>query len=366
MNHKIIMIVCSRFQLLEAFHLRRKKFSCDNVSVVLYSGQFDPSYCERLKGFFSDVYYIDDSFFTKRKKCVCFFLPGRVLREVGIDSPRSYTDIFFYNPGWLFYTFRKFQACRGINYHWHIIQDAQSNYVIENDNDYGRFIGYNHSIIHRIMKLIDCSFFNIDLKGEFDDEYLWCPELKIIKCDHRIHKIERIDVTEDGYLDEINYIFAFSLKDHIIKDDYIYIDTSYGFFDDLLTARIILDLTAKIKNQSIGFLLHPGGKKEDYIEVDNCVHFIYNTVPWELLCLNGLARDKIIIGTLTSALFLPLIISNSEIPVVYSFINKIDLRNVKIQGCIEVVEQSRVLYERVEKIDRRFRRVQDINDIRFI
>ena len=105
---KYLFIVRTGFQLLQAFHIRRKMITEEKADIILASDRFSDEYRSRLEKYFDKSYYLGNVFPKGIEKYKYFFSPKKALEDRGILSLDDYTDVFFYNPGWVFYYIRKY------------------------------------------------------------------------------------------------------------------------------------------------------------------------------------------------------------------------------------------------------------------
>ena len=351
----LLMIIGTRFQLLEAIQIKKNFYNHDVVDVILNSKQFDYRYEKTIKPYFRNVYRIEDDYFPRKERMFYYVLPQLALLKIGISRPYEYTDVFFWNPGHTYYYVRRYEILKKIQYQWHILQDAQGNYVV--NEGYGIFGNYENNLIGKVTRYLDNKVFNVD-SPKIIDEYLWKPELKLVASKHTVIEVPSIDCTDKKYVRELNEVFGYEKKE--ICDEYVFLDTSHGYLDDEYSMNIIEDLGKRIAPRKITVIPHPGQDISVYDNVKQYINIFENNVPWEIRCMNGEVQNKIIIGCISSALYFPYVLFGDTCEV-YTFAT-----GMNYEKCIipkNIFDSMIILLNRVEKYNRHFHIVKDVDEI---
>lgn len=294
---KYLMLVATKAQLLQAFHIKQKMLGYCHADIVIIGKQFDADYTTRLNRFFDHAWFVANEYFSQKEFIRFMSSPEKALKyKIRDEMELDYTDIFCWNPDYLFYYIRKYEKKKHIKYKWHMLQDAEGNYCISApllsvDFPQRNFIErwyYRYETSCKRIFPVNC-----------DDEFIWKPELRVTHYLHDEVICPPISRDESDYISAINYIFGYNPEP--IAEKYIFIDTYPGYFD-YYTFPVIKGLSDLFGRDNLAVCMHPGVDKSEYGELSEHANFIKNKAPWEVLCINGITKNKKIIGVMTSAL----------------------------------------------------------------
>lgn len=308
--NKYLIIVNSRFQLMEAIHIRREMLepSC-TTTLILVGNQFDHGYVKRLRGSFDSVYIVDEDYFTRKERVCFFFYPAKALLKLGISSLELFTDIFFYNPTRLVYYIRKHELNSGTNYVWHVLQDGLSSYILSPDKEYYESLLYGNTVGQKVIKYVDKIIWGFS--WVVHDEYMWSRRFKMCSCSHPIIEIPPIHLS-DEHISEINNIFDY--HPICIESKYIYLDVGYGYTYDSYANQCLKQAVDCLGN-SMTVIPHPSVDTKQYDFINGKSIIGKNMYPWELVCVNNDLKDKIVIGSFSGALINPILIADATFDV---------------------------------------------------
>ena len=353
------MVICSKAQLLQGFHIRQSMLKDYYVDIVLFGGvQFDKLYAKRLQKFCNHAWFVENNYCTQKEYIKYYLSPRKALKNLINESfEPDYTDIFCWDPGWCFYWLVRNERKSKIKYKWHLIQDGNGNYgtpslKFEHQHD-------ARNMIEVCNRFIECKVLRIFPK-EYDDEYIWKPELRVVPYHHKIVEVPAIDINNKEEISYLNYIFNFDVNNNdILGYKYIFLDTLVQIFYEY-TSQIIRELSEKLGGEKIVVFMHPRSDRDmyndllEYIELKEC------KVPWELFFINKLTRDKVILGTYTSALSMGFACCGDTTDV-YSFVRMFDLEKLESEGwqprnCLP-------MYEKVASFDNHFHIVDSVDEL---
>ncbi len=356
MGKKCLMMIHTRFQLLAAFHIKRKMLDPGvDVDILLIGNQLGYPYAVRLKDFFDRVYIAERDYYSQREQIKYYNRPSKALCKFGIEKPEKYTDVFFYNPGWIYYYLKKFELKSGKNYSWHILLDGNAGYLFSLNSDFFIFHEYGNSVLQRAMCFFDRKMWNRRLFLELD-EYLWSSNMKVCSCEHKLVEVPRIDIYDKNEIGELNYIFNYMPCHDFDNAELIYLDGAFGYgYDEYL--EYWLNNAVCVFGKKMIVVPHPSTDSKYYEKYITRTTFTHNQYPWELICINQNLKEKILIGPFTGALTNPMLISNICLDT-YSFysgikcsVNKWEFYSERYRQLMKKVSLEYPSYHCVETMD---------------
>lgn len=356
---KCLMIICSKAQLLQGFHIRQSMLKECYVDIVLFGEvQFDKGYVERLQKFYNHAWFVENNYCTQKEYIKYYLSPRKALKNL-IDEKfePDYTDVFCWDPGWCWYWLVRNERKERLKYKWHLIQDANGNYFISS-------IAFNHqhnprNIVEKVIDYIESKVLNL-FPMVYDDEYIWKPYLRIVSYNHNIVEVPSINANDVEMVASLNYIFDYNPeKDEVTRDKYLFIDTVPESFYEY-TCRIIIELY-KITGEKISLFIHPRANPKEYEDLSEYVNLMECRVPWEIYYLNRMTNNRVILGVYTSALNMGWITSDDETDI-YSFVSVIDVCDFQEDYTIPLCLP---FYEKVASYDDHFHILNKIEELSF-
>jgi len=177
-------------------------------------------------------------------------------------------------------------------------------------------------------------------KVKSDYIYLYDPEVVVYNSEVEIKKIVSIE-KDEGFVKNINYVFDYNANEEykgkiIFFDKYAEDMPEYlskhkwlahtvlrnaykKHLDEANVYRLqkkVFDLLCEYReDRKIIVKLHPTTKREDvkeYIRREGVEFAKDNSVPWEVVCLNGIVENNIIVSHMTSAFRSKCIVSQKD------------------------------------------------------
>lgn len=310
------LIICSTpYQILTAINMKLSGILSDDCDLLVFNYFKDArSIAESIRhvNIFDDVKVSDTKIFLD--KC----LNGRYQRYFWnfyyISTCRRFTEKYGYLKEYdrVLYSFidpsvvimSKYYSKRNPNVEYVAFEDGLSDY-------------YNSQVV---MKPRWARIFNIsDSVYKRKNIYMYSPNLapspngkyKILKLPSPSESSELIKI--------LNEVFSFPCEECITQ--------RVIYFDQLPHARVganddfnikVSDILFRICKQDVLVKVHP--RRENNIYADKgLLCFPYQSVPFELCCLNMNIEQKIFITNISSACFMPKIIFDEEPTIVFLF-----------------------------------------------
>lgn len=252
---------------------------------------------------FEKVYFSQYSSMKRINKAFILFSPNKLIQDIVGEPLPYYTDIFFWNPTWLFYSYIMHLNTMGREYNLHLYGEALGAYVTD------------HPIEDPLFK---CNFLDSYLEKKYGyrlvknmeyDYYVFAQELISFDSDRNIVSIPKLTQDCIGYL---NRVFSYEEHKNKIKEKFIFMDKYHK--DEMNNENMIISilnrLITSLGSESFAVKAHPRQDKSFYL--DNDIRSIEMDFPWELYCLNNNIDDKIIISYSSSAMYMPYILSDSD------------------------------------------------------
>ena len=307
---RCLMLVKTQMQLLLALQIRKNRLKEQDADIVLIGKTFLNIYKNReLEEIFNSVYFIEDNKLSEIKSWIAFWNPDYWVKCYLQIDPSSYSDIFFWNPTWIYYYLYKYSAVNKQKYCWHLISDAIASYIAEAPEihpRYGRAWNKWMNVLDRYI----WKYGNLD-NAEYDI-YLCKPELAAYTSRHKFIRVPVIDKNDKNYVEKLNRVFGY--QNQRIEQDVIFLDHAYdGDFDKREILSIIKRIGSTVGKDNFIIKKHPREKREIYKEVEDAANILESDVLWELYCLNGMADNKVIIGYYSSSFLLPNILFSNKI-----------------------------------------------------
>ena len=353
---RCLMIVCSKSQLIQAIHIRKTMLTECNVDIVLVTDKFDKAITKRLEEYFDHSWWVKENYYTQKEFIRYAFNPEKALRnKIDKKINLEYTDIFNWDPGWLFYYLVKYENKENTHFKWHLLQDALGNYLVSSVSIFP--IEQSRNVFEKLVRLFETKVLGVFPK-QYDDEYIWKPELKVVQCSHRTVEVPIVDVNDAEYVAKLNYIFDYDpLIDEDLSDEYLFLDTEPELFYQY-TARIIREFSDRIEGKKIALFVHPRYGTELYEDLISYIKIKRGKVPWEMYFINQMTKNKVIFGVYTSALIMGYIACNDATDI-YSFSRLIDVKEVDWW----TVPYCKAIFEKIASYDSHLHLVENVSDI---
>ena len=252
---------------------------------------------------FEKVYFSQYSSLKRINKAFILLSPNKMIQDIVGESLPYYTDIFFWNPTLMFYSYIMYLNTMDRGYNLHSYGEALGAYVTD------------HPIEEPLFKY---NFLNVYLKKRYGyilvenmeyDYYVFGQELVSFNSDRNIVSIPKLTQDCISYL---NKVFNYEDYKNEIKEKFIFMDKYHK--DEMNNENMIISLldrlTSSLGRGSFAVKAHPRQDKSFYL--DNNIKLIEMDFPWELYCLNNNIDDKIIISYSSSAMYMPYILSDSD------------------------------------------------------
>ena len=290
MSKKCVAIVNTSINIILITQLRRKLLPSVEFDLILGGKRTKEAYDSgELDKYFNNVYYYDqDDYGVTLSK---YLSPRNTLKEMLGEEPKEYTDIFFWNPDWLFYNYYRF--LRKNNPKLHLYGDGIGLYMIKPIN----FPMYQGRA-GKLFNAVDKNLFNwYDIDALDFDIYAFRPELICYEDSHKKYTVPQLSSDD---VKEFSKMFAY--KDSPESAKYIFLDCPryFGWVDDSDVAEIISCIRDNTGEGEFLVRRHPSIKPEYYDELN--VRLMDQSIMWELFYMNEDIEDKTIIGTGSGAL----------------------------------------------------------------
>lgn len=255
-----------------------------------------------LQNLFVKVLYFDQ-FADYHWRLNHFFSPTKALKSMfGDDQPQKYTDIYFWNPDWVFYYYYKLCRFSYNKVNWHVYGDAISQFFSEVPEIDSKFSEENWK--GRLLNRMDWLIWGIprgDIHKLKYDFFMFRPE-KFIGIPSRKHiEIPIINGSDKKIVSLYNDIFEFDYKG--IDGKIIYIDTARdGQINNSDIIEKISKLQQKFGEKNVIVKPHPRADMNIYSSLN--VRFLDKDMPCELFFLNGGMTNKVIVCQFSSAVCL--------------------------------------------------------------
>ena len=157
------------------------------------------------------------------------------------------------------------------------------------DNPVVRFV---HNRIYRRNSLYQ----NVDCLRVFDKSLCeWTPD-----CD--IEQIERIDVNDTVFKQNINTVFDYDSLEDSYEEQYIFFEESYfadyGYMEDV---NLVERIAEKVGKENLLIKMHPRNPENRFKEIGYKTN-INTAIPWEVIALNLDLSQKTLITISSSSL----------------------------------------------------------------
>lgn len=354
---RVLMLVCTQIQLMLVLQIRSKMLQNKEVDVILISKKLEAIYANQLlEAIFDKVYYVDDKKLKKWEMIIAFFNPGYAIKKYVSIQQEAYSDIFFWNPNWIYYYLYKYQYISNNFYKWHLISDACGSYVAETPEIRAM---YPPRGLGQLLNFIDVKIWKYGkIEEQKYDIYLWNPEYLVYKPVHKVIAVPCIDIKEKDYILSLNRIFNY---EHLpVEEDIIFLDTaSDGAYDESVLVRIIDEVAQIAGDRRIAIKKHPRDTIEKYGLLRKNVRVIENNFAWELFCLNEGTGAKTIIGYLGSTLVLPYILFGlkQKVYVLNDIIPTSDLYP-------QISQRYDLLLKRIENENDKFKLIYSLDELK--
>lgn len=313
---KNIIFVNSLFQLLSALQIRRAMYPEERFDIVLSDGAYglhEIYLSKSLEDIFDKVYFADvkekyvlDGQWGLKKACKrkinsarLLFFPGKLFEHI-LDAQIEfeYTDVFFWNPDVVFYSFYMESNRRECSIRLHVYQDGVANYYLEApDSDIQggvKLFGIRaaNSFLNRRYGF-DC-IYNMDF-----DHYLFEPAWYVAENEHSLVEIPKLEKNDETY-NILNSIFRMEQIQEI-QEKYIFFDHAYG--KDEIDLDLYFEVIDKITNyvgaENFAIKLHPRTNSKFFDSMN--VHVITDRYPWELYSLKYNLSSKVLITVMSAS-----------------------------------------------------------------
>lgn len=344
-----LVIVNSVFNLMVAIQLRLTYLETDEVDLIISdeTPSFRQLYYRKvLENVFTNVYFAEVKEYqvTKRK----FFSPKYALSEILKESPKSYSDIFFWNPDFIIYNYYKWYKCIRKKVNFHLYGDAMSSYILDapdgNRNE-GMYTGNKKNILNFLDKWLFGYTRIADINYDY---YIFMKEMFLKSTLRNLISIPTIDVNNKFVLELYNSIYEY--KGYYINQKYIYLDTARdGYITDEDVLGILRVLIDYLGRDNIIVKPHPRVDEKIYLQLG--IEIFDRNVPWEIYCMNNQVSDKIVFCSLTSAAVMPYILFGKE----YEIVSVCDM----IPNTHPHLIDLRMIYEAVNRQEHNIKFISD-------
>lgn len=309
---RILFIVHTQFNLLLCMQIKKSMFPNEEAHIILANETLRNVF-ERgeLKRIFQEVYYYKE--YDHRQSLFGFFNPQYEISRIMKRKYIYYTDIFFWNPDWIFYNFYK-ANCLNDKLKWHIYADAIGGYLTDVPDG---FPTYGNSVHSKILMFLDKKIWKcndiLDLKRDY---YISSPEFEqfIPTCEHI--SIPHFDVKDGAFVKLVNQIWGYEHRNY--DEEIIYIDTGRGTVVDNETVNQSINTILSVVDKSnLLVKSHPSVDASVYTEKD--LHFMKKDIPFELFALNGGLSGKTLICISSSAVLLQYVCFGNRPNVIATF-----------------------------------------------
>lgn len=309
-----LIIVNSVFNLLVAVQLRLTYLKDDEVDIIISdeTPSFHHLYNRNvLQNVFTNIYFAEVKKYQVNKKK--FFFPQYALSEILKESPKSYSDIFFWNPDFIIYNYYKWYKTINFKVIYHLYGDAMSSYILDapdgNKND-GMYVGNKKDILNFLDKWLFGYTRIADLNYDY---YIFKKEMFLKNTNRNLISIPTIDLKNKNILRLYNEIYDY--HNYFINQKYIYLDTARdGYITNEDVLGILKILIEYLGRENIIVKPHPRVEEKIYMQLG--IEVFDRNVPWEIYCMNNQMSNKIVFCSLTSAAVMPYILFEKKYEIV--------------------------------------------------
>lgn len=284
---KILIIVNTPYNLMLAIQLKQTLFDNEVVDLFLGRPSLHRIYEEGLlDNVFNNIYY--ENTLSHQQSLIGFFIPQYELNRICQSKPEAYTDIFFWNPDWIFYNYYKYL---GKNCHLHVYADAIAGFTT--DEPSGLPSTYGSSFHAKVLRFIDRLLWNVDFINTYNyDYYMFSPEYACFKTKRVITQIPAISKQSSSLIELYNKLWHY--EEVSFKERYLYLDTGRdGYVTNEDVNESLQQLIDVVGIDNLLVKPHPAMNIEDY-SIEG-LHIMNTTMPFELICLNENISDKVLI-----------------------------------------------------------------------
>lgn len=298
-----LMLVCSQAQLLLAMQIRRYMLADCKVDIILSTEKMRHIYDNKsLESMFEQVYFVEEKGLKCYEKIFAFFNPAYGIKKYANIFIQKYSDVFFWNTGWILYYLFKYFVLSPQKWNWHLISDASGSYVVELPEFYKM---YGSTFVEKILNWIDFHLYKYGNLSKWGyDIYLSSSRFVMYQTKANLVEVPIFDIKDKEYIAYVNKVFEY--KHEPIQEEIIFLDTACdGYYDERVLLKVLNDLANCVGEKKIAIKMHPRDSVEKYRELETSMTVIGKNMAWELFCINGGIKDKIVIGYIGSTIVLP-------------------------------------------------------------
>jgi hypothetical protein len=314
---KNVIFVNSLFNLIVACQIRNELFGNESFDIVVSDespGLYEIYQTGELEKVFDRVFYADTNSYNKGRinyiynKAKMLSNPGKVYcKLIGKDDFIEYTDIFFWNPDVVFYSYYMEMNHRKKKSNIHVYSDAMAGYFLDApDRDHpGGYHLFRTTLANEILEK------KYSWKCVYDmdfDYYMFSPKMYFAGVPRRLVEIPSINKRKAEYL---NVLFK-QYQVTEIKEKYIFFERPWqDSFDENINLNIIRQLVDVVGKENVAIKTHPRSNRGDYLNLH--VHVIEGTYPWEIYEAAYSTNGKVLLTVTSSGLLMSnLIYEGSE------------------------------------------------------
>ncbi len=290
---KVLIIVNTHFNLMLAIQLRRTILKDAEVDLFLGREALYKVYKRgKLNAVFNNVFLVDD--YNHKQTLRMFFFPKTFVKKTTQMNYIQYDAFFFWNLDWIIYNY--FKASRSSKVEWHVYCDAVGGYLTDIPDGPP---SYGNSIHGKVLSALDRIIWKWRPIDQIEhDYYLFNPEYFLVKptCEHK--RIPSIDINDRALIELLNEIWGYDFIP--VKERVIYIDTGESAkVGDDSTYKSVVALAEMVGYDNIIIRPHPATRLDKYEFKD--MHLMKSEYPFELFCLNGGLKNKLMVCNSSSA-----------------------------------------------------------------
>lgn len=356
---RVVAFADSYISLITIIQIRKYLFQNDKFDIVLSdltSGLKTIFEKKTLENLFDRVYFASYEKMTRFDKFRILFSQKKMIHRILGEELPFYTDIFFWNPSLLFYSYWIYLSKSKNMYRLHLYGEALGAYVTDCPVEDGVF---KNRVLNEYLRLV---FGCIPVKEMIYDYYVFEPSLISFESNRSVVGIPKIVTSDISYL---NRVFEYDLNAAVIKEKVLFMDKKHAdeTSDEIKIVGLLRKMNALLGKESFAVKAHPRQNKSIYR--DNGIKLISMDYPWEIYCMNNSIDDKTIISYSSSAMYMPYILMDSnhksiciKIDTIFTqtfskeydtFIKKVKALNKNVKVINDISELSRLVDEENQK-----------------